>query len=62
MTLDDALRALAMALGAFCALSGFAFFAAGLMPGPSAAWWKQYGWSAVTLTAAFYLLSYAFGG
>jgi uncharacterized membrane protein YqjE len=62
MTLDDALRAAALLFGLFAAMSGTAFFLAGLLPGASAAWWKQYGWSAVALTAAFYLLSYAFSG
>lgn len=54
-----ALVALALMAGLFCALSGIAFFLAGLLPGPSAAWWQQYGGAALALTGAFYLLRYA---
>jgi hypothetical protein len=49
---------LALAAGLFCALSGIAFFVAGLSPRPSPPWWHQYGWAALALTGAFYLLRY----
>ena len=62
MTLDDALRAVALLLGLFAAMAGAAFFLAGLLPGPSAPWPKQYGWAAFSLTASYYLLSYALSG
>lgn len=57
--MSDPLVVLALVAGIFCAFSGIAFFLAGLLPGRSAAWWKQYGSAALALTAAFYLLSYA---
>lgn len=58
----EALRALAFAAGLFCGMSGFAFFVVGLLPGKSAPWYKQYGYAAVAITGAFYLLRYAFTG
>lgn len=53
------LNALAAVAGLFLLLSGVAFFVVGLLPGNSYAWWKQYTWSALALTGAFYLLRYA---
>jgi hypothetical protein len=56
---DEAVRAFLLMLGLFCGLSGLAFFVVGLAPGRSAPWFKQYAYSAATLTAAFYLIRYA---
>jgi uncharacterized membrane protein HdeD (DUF308 family) len=57
-----ALHVLALLLGLFALMSGVAFFLAGLLPGPSGPWWKQYGWAAFALAASCLLLSYAFTG
>lgn len=54
--------ALAMAAGLFLLLFGVALFVVGLMPGATYKWWKQYAWSALALTGAFYLLRYALQG
>jgi hypothetical protein len=53
------LSALAMVAGLFLLLSGLAFFVVGLMSAKSQPWVVQYGYAAVALTGAFYLLSYA---
>jgi hypothetical protein len=53
------LVALALAAGLFCLMSGVGLFLAGILPGRSAPWWHQYGWAALALTGAFYLLRYA---
>lgn len=55
----DALRPLTLLLGLFCAMSGIGMFMAGITPGRSAPWWKQYGASALFLAASYYLLTYA---
>lgn len=60
MTLDDVVKAILLALAIFLTLSGFAFFVVGLAPGRSAPWWKQYGYSAVVLTCAYYLFRLVF--
>jgi len=60
MSAEAALAALALLLGLFAGMAGIAFFLAGLLPGPSGPWWKQYGWAAFALAASYYLLTYAF--
>lgn len=55
---DVALRVLALLMGSFAAMCAVAFFLAGLLPGPSAPWWKQYGLAAVAFTVAYVLLPY----
>ena len=61
MTLDDAVTAALLALAIFLAMCGTAFFLAGLLPGKSAPWWKQYGCAAMALTCAYYLFKLVFG-
>lgn len=58
----DPTQALALLIGLFAAMAGTAFFLAGLLPGPSAPWWKQYGAAAFALTVAWYALRYALFG
>lgn len=53
---EVALRMLALLAGSFAAMCAVAFFLAGLLPGPSAPWWKQYGLAAVAFTVACVLL------
>lgn len=62
MTVDDILRALALFFGLLCLLSGIGFFVAGIAPGPSAPWWKQYMWAAFALTLAYGFLRFALTG
>lgn len=62
MTVDDVLHAFALFFGLLCVLSGIGFFAAGIAPGPSAPWWKQYMWAALGFTLAYGLLRYALVG
>lgn len=62
MTAEMALHAAALLLGVFVALIGLAFFIVGVAPGPSAHWSRQFGYSAIALTAAYYLLLYALRG
>ena len=61
MTLDGLVTAVLLAFAIFLAQAGIAFFVVGLMPGKSAPWWKQYGYSAVALTCAYYLFLLIFG-
>lgn len=58
--IDELLRAVVLALALFLGQAGIAFFVVGLAPGRSAPWWKQYGYSAVCLTGAYYLLVHVF--
>jgi hypothetical protein len=55
MTLDGIVTALLTALAVWLTLSGVAFFVVGLLPAPSAPWWRQYAFAAVALTCAYYL-------
>lgn len=59
VTLDDALRAVALLAGLLLTLHGVAYFVVGLAPGRSAHPSKQYGWASVCLAAGYYLLMYA---
>lgn len=52
----------ALVVGLFSLMFGVACFVVGILPGPSAPAWKQYGYAAVSLAAAYYLLPYAVGG
>ncbi len=61
MSLDDLASAALLALAVWLTLSGLAFFVVGLAPRRSAPWWKQYAWSAVCLTCAYYLFRFVFG-
>ena len=61
MRLDAIVTALLLAFAIFLTLSGLAFFVVGLMPGKSAPWYRQYAWSAIALTCAYYLFRLIFG-
>lgn len=61
MTLDSLITAALLALALFLTMLGIGLFVAGLFPGLSAPWWKQYGYSAVCLTCAYYLFRMIFG-
>jgi len=52
---------LLMALAIFLTLFGVATFVVGLMPGPSAPWWRQYAYAAIALTCAYLLFEYVLG-
>lgn len=58
--IDAVATFLLTALMAWLVLSGLAFFVVGLLPGRSAAWYTQYGYSAVALTCAYYLFRLVF--
>jgi len=56
---EQGMQAICLTAGLFMGMSGTAFFLAGLLPGPSAPWWKQYGLAALALASAYYLIRYA---